>query len=237
MTDDMPASDEASGDYHRARGRKYLHFLADVHKRMAPQWYLEIGTNLGRSLAFVTCSSIAIDPVFRLEAPAQGKKPLLLLMQMTSDDAFGSETLRRLDPRIDIAFLDGMHRFEYLLRDLMNAERFMADGGLVFMHDTAPFAANMADRERLHRGPWTGDVWKLLPVLAKYRPDLQVDHLDCAPTGLTLVRGDWRKNDALTRNYDEILATYLNMALEDFGVKRFYAEHELVSSANLLETL
>ncbi len=31
---------------------------------------------------------------------------------------------------------------------------------------------------------WTGDVWKLIPILQRYRPDLQLTLFDAPPSGL-----------------------------------------------------
>jgi len=36
---------------------------------------------------------------------------------------------------------------------------------------------------------WTGDVWKIVPALIKFRPDLRVFTIACPPTGLTVVCG------------------------------------------------
>jgi hypothetical protein len=232
-----PLAPARDPDFVVARGMHYLDFLKLVHRRVRPSWYLEIGTNRGRSLEFVTCASVAIDPRFKLEAPSQGPKPALIMLQQTSDDAFGGDILRRLDPRFDIAFLDGMHRFEFLLRDFINAERLMAPGGLIFMHDTSPKRHAMTVRNPTKAGPWTGDVWKLLPILAEYRPDLRIDHLDCKATGLTLVRGPWGGNDALTRNYDAILERFTELSLDAFGVKAFFEAFPHVPSATFLDTL
>lgn len=237
MEHDVKKAAPVDARFVRAKGLQYLDFLQKLHQRTKPEWYLEIGTNRGRSLSFVTCASVAIDPRFKLEEPAQGKKPLLLLLQETSDAGFASDTLRRLDPRFDIAFLDGMHKFEYLLRDLINAEKLMAKGGLVFMHDTSPLRSAMTGREPMRDGGWTGDVWKMLPILAEFRPDLKVDHLDCRATGLCMVRGAWGQSDALERNYDAILARYIDMTIDEFGVETYFAAHPHVSSVAFLDSL
>ncbi|MGQ0564694.1 MAG: class I SAM-dependent methyltransferase [Gemmobacter sp.] len=237
MQDEAAPNPRHEGAYVRARGQDYREFFKDLHERAKPKWYLEIGTNKGRSLNFVSCSTVAIDPFFQLEAPPQGTKPILLLIQDTSDAAFASDVMKGVNPRFDIAFLDGMHKFEFLLRDLMNAERFMAKDGMIFMHDTSPKRSGMSNRDPLPKVAWTGDVWKLLPIIAEYRPDLKVDHLDCRPTGLTMVRGDWGKNDALTKNYDAIIARYMDMTLEEFGVANYFAAHPHVSAAKFMESL
>ena len=214
----------------------YLQFLRRLHQRVQPDWYLEVGTARGRSLGFVACNAIAIDPRFRLAEPTLGAKPVQVLLQMTSDAAFAGPVMARLDPRFDLAFLDGMHRFEVLLRDLINTERHMAPNGMIVLHDTAPYTARMTGRDALP-GPWTGDVWKLLPILAEHRPDLRVDHLDCAHTGLTLIRGPWGGCDALDRHHDAIVERYAPLDLATWGPARFYRDHAPVSALGVLETV
>ena len=220
----------------RVRGMRYLEFLRGVHAAMQPQWYLEIGTNRGNSIVLADCAAIVIDPQFRLSADVIGKKPELHMFQMTSDDAFACDRLKKLGIRIDMAFLDGLHVAEFLLRDFMNTEAMMADDGVIFMHDTAPFDHVMTNREFLRGIPAsTGDVWKILPILKEYRPELEILHLDCKPTGLTMIRGPWRKSNALKKNYAEILERFVPMDLMGFGVNRFYADFAPVSAKFTLE--
>lgn len=173
-----------------ANGMRYLDFFRRLHNAAAPRWYLEIGTRDGASLRISQCASIAIDPNFRIASDMIGKKPVLHALQCTSDEAFEGETLSRLGASIDIAFLDGMHLIEFLVRDIANTERLMAPNGIILIHDTRPINHISARRSRPKvGGAWTGDVWKILPILHEYRPDLSVRHVDCRPTGLTLVEG------------------------------------------------
>ncbi|MGB3148085.1 MAG: glycosyltransferase, partial [Paracoccaceae bacterium] len=135
---------------------------------------------------------------------------------------FASRLLDRLGLKIDLAFLDGMHLFEYLLRDFINTERHMAPDGLVTLHDCVPFNRVMAERDwdRAKTRSWTGDVWKLVPILRAYRPDLTVEVLDLAPTGLVTVRNLDPENTSLADQYDEIVSKYLNVTLADFGLEK-----------------
>ena len=69
--------------------------------------------------------------------------------------------------------------------------------------------ANPVQAERRRRsGAWTGDVWKLLPVLQKYRPDLTLLTLPCSTTGLLLIAGLDAKNTQLQDHYQDIIHEY-----------------------------
>ncbi|MFV0291765.1 MAG: hypothetical protein ACK5II_00450 [Paracoccus sp. (in: a-proteobacteria)] len=176
--------------------------------------------------------TVAVDPFFRVTKNAIGVKPELHLFQCGSDEFFARDYLKRNDMTISFGFLDGMHLFEYLLRDFINAERNCRDTSVLALHDCCPYGPGMLTRDldNLPRGAWTGDVWKLIPILKEARPDLTVTVLDCKPTGLVLVSGLDPANDTLSRQYDEIVAHWKTVELVDYGVERFYGSFEYTDS-------
>ncbi len=102
-------------------------FLQRVHALLAPRGYLEIGVDDGRSLALSRGPTVAVDPVDRLAVSVQCD---LHFVQATSDEFFTHpDPLGHLPGRqVDLAFIDGMHLFEYALRDFMNVERLSHPG-------------------------------------------------------------------------------------------------------------
>jgi hypothetical protein len=107
----------------------------------------------------------------------------------TSDDFFEQcDVISELGGRtLDLAFIDGMHRLEFALRDFINVERHCSTGSVVLIHDVYPIDAMSAARERAS-GFWSGDVWRMILLLKKYRPDLTVNTVGVRPTGLGVVR-------------------------------------------------
>ena len=85
-----------------------------------------------------------------------------------------------------MAFIDGMHHFEYALRDFINIEPLCRTGSVVFIHDCYPIDARSAERDQV-TAFWSGDIWRLLVLLKKYRPDLAIHTLGTPPTGLGLI--------------------------------------------------
>jgi hypothetical protein len=218
----------------RAGGRYYLGVFSDLHARLDIDWYLEIGTETGKGLVEVRANVISVDPTFQLRYDTIGSKGEAHFFQKTSDDFFASGFLERMGITLDLAFLDGMHLFEYLLRDFQNAERYMSAGGRILMHDCIPFNRDMAARDRGRLDvPWTGDVWKILPILKAYRPDLKITALDAAPTGVILVENLDPESTVLRDNYETILADYTNLTLEEFGLDRFTRGFPLVDCETL----
>jgi hypothetical protein len=218
-----------------ATGLDYRAFLDALHQQLRFDWYLEVGSQTGRSLAKSRSPSIAVDPQFRIKYDVAANKPQLHLFQQTSDDFFAAGHLKALKAKPGFSFLDGMHLFEYLLRDFIHAEANSTHASVIALHDCCPFSHAMTTRniDRLPRGPWTGDVWKLIPILQEYRPDLTIQVLDCAPTGLVLVSGLNPKSRTLKAAYDRILDQYRDLTLAEFGVDRFYQSFAYVDAVAL----
>jgi hypothetical protein len=184
----------------------YYSFLAELHRRLAPRAYLEIGVREGGSLAQSHCRSVGIDPAYAITYELDTD---VALFRTTSDEYFA-----RPDPLaatggtpFDLAFIDGLHLFEYAFRDFMNAERHSSPRGVIVFDDVLPRSVAEAARQR-HTLGWTGDVYGMLEVLAQYRPDLVVIPVGTLPTGLLLVTGLDPENTTLADHFDEIIARY-----------------------------
>jgi hypothetical protein len=202
---------------HRANGLRYFRILKGLHQRLKPDWYLEIGTQAGSSLRLVDGNFVAIGPKFQLqhEAPLKGRE--MIFYQDTSDAFFKTGSARRLKGKINLAFLDGLHHYEALLRDFTNTEPLMAPGGMVLLHDCLPYNSQMADRVQPPNAEWAGDVWKTLLILMADRPDLQIDILDAAPTGLVVIRKlDGTQKKAMKARYKSLIKTWDPITLETY---------------------
>lgn len=209
--------------FKQANGLKYTRFMQALHRDCLFDWYMEVGCRTGRTFAPVRGKTIAVDPFFRAESNIIGVKPALHIFQQTSDDFFDGGFLKAMKAKLSFSFLDGMHLFEFLLRDFIATEKASDPKGVIALHDCCPFSHEMTTRdlENLPRQAWTGDVWKLIPILAEHRPELRVTVLDASPTGLVLISGLNPKSTVLERRYEEIVKTYADTSLEEFGVEAF----------------
>lgn len=207
----------------RARGRHYLDVLEHLHGAYAPDWYLEIGSGRGHSLMRCPGRAIAVDPDFRLSDDVMGHKPELHLIRQTSAAFFASDMARKLAPGIDLAFIDGMHLFEYVLDDFIATERLCRPGATILLHDLVPFSPAAAEREwdTTRTKGWSGDVWKMTLILREYRPDLSYTVMNPRPCGLGMVTGLDPENTVLSKARDEIVAQFMDLTIEDFGPRRF----------------
>lgn len=221
------AGHEVHPDFESNTGDSYLTVLDMLEDRLKPELYLEIGSRSGTSLQNRSCDFIAIDPEFRLVTKATLSATRMYFFQQTSDDFFAGDFLSKMETKPGLAFIDGMHLFEFALRDFINCESNMTSGGVICFHDVAPFnhAMTTRDVDYLATGrPWTGDVWKAMLILKDYRPDLRINILRAGKTGLGVVQGLDPSNSTLSEKYDEILSRYTDLTLQEYGTARFFSE-------------
>jgi hypothetical protein len=214
-----------------------------------PQRYLEIGTRTGNSLRLAKCRSIAIDPRFAIRGDLQdgvGQKPACLLFQTTSDDFFATvDPVSILGGPIDLAFIDGMHKFDFVLRDFMNVERHSHRETVIVLHDALPGELPIAAREpgdpirKTAAKPtwWAGDVWKAIPILQSLRPDLEISIFDARPTGLVIIRNTNSSNDALAKNYKTVVNKYLNEVADQQVFDELWDKLTITSTSALFDLI
>jgi hypothetical protein len=227
-------------------------FLRRLHELARPRNYLEVGVFDGRSLALSRVPSIAIDPAFKVTVPLRVD---VHLAKQTSDDFFARpdpllhlrsgrnpfRNLRRGRPpfahyrggtTLDLAFIDGMHLFEFALRDFMNVERFSRWSTVIVFDDMLPRNVPEAAREQT-TDEWTGDVFKVIPVLRQYRPDLMIIQIDTTPTGVLVVLGADPTNETLKTHYDKIIETWVTPDPQEIPVEILERQHAFSPEALL----
>lgn len=109
--------------------------------------FLEIGHDRGECFYSV---KIAIKESVD---PNPNTKPTHIL---TSDDYFKSTK-----NTFDIIFIDGLHEYKQVYRDIKNSLDHLNKGGVIVMHDCHPNSeACQRHSEVYPGGEWTGDCWK-----------------------------------------------------------------------------
>jgi hypothetical protein len=223
-------------------GVQYLDFLSLLGATLQPSCYLEIGTCEGRSVARFQCDVLCIDPKFVIELSPLRDRKRAFFFQMGSDEFFKAHRVRDFFPGgPDICFLDGMHRFEYLLRDFINVEATCHRNSIILMHDCLPSNERMAERvNRLDesedistRSAWTGDVWRILTVLKRHRPDLRVMQLDCGPTGLIAVTNPDPHSTVLSGDYNKMVDEAMNLSLSSLGLSQLWKLFPTIDTSRL----
>ena len=186
-------------------GAFYLDVLSMIHSHLRPRTYLEIGVADGQSIALARAEThaIGIDPEPRIARPLG---PRTEIRAATSDQYFATHDVRAelSGLPVDLAFIDGMHQFEFALRDFINIEKLSSTQSTILIHDCYPLNRFTAERERQSLF-WSGDIWRLILLLRKYRPELSVNVIAAAPTGLGVVRGLDPASRVLRERLEEIV--------------------------------
>lgn len=200
-------------------GGDYLDILKKLHSWLQPKTYVEIGIESGRSFRLSPSStiSIGIDPKPKLkEYPASAK-----IFALTSNDFFSQyDLISELNGNpLDLAFIDGLHLFDQSLQDFINLEKYSHQKTVICFHDTLPLD-KITSQRNFSTMFWSGDVWKIVPLLKQYRPELTLFTVATKPTGLTIVTNLDPRSQVLEQNYDEIVNEYMNKNwVEDHGLR------------------
>jgi hypothetical protein len=169
----------------RFPGPDYREVLRWIHHELKPATYVEIGVGWGDSLRLAQPSTMAvgIDPSPQCTGPWR-------IFPLTSQEFFVRYDLREaLGGRpVSLALVDGLHSFEQALEDILRLERYCTSGSVIALHDTIPLNEETSARMRTTEF-YTGDVWKTVAFLRRFRPELDMITLQAAPTGLTLISG------------------------------------------------
>lgn len=133
--------DWSATPYNRAALVNYL--ISKVSRSDAR--YLEIGCDQDRLFETVpTMQKIGVDP-------SRGGN-----RRMTSDEFFSSN-----GDQFDVVFIDGLHHYDQVHRDVSNALKVIPLGGWVLLHDMLPRSWRENHVPRIGMRNWTGDVWKV----------------------------------------------------------------------------
>jgi len=201
-------------------GEDYFQILARIHEYLKPATYLEIGIDQGRSFEIVRPETLAlgIDPNPHLQKPPG---PRQRVFAQTSDDFFGNcDVISELGGKtLDLAFIDGLHHLEFALRDFINVEKYCSSDSIVLIHDVYPIDAMSAARERASQF-WSGDIWRLILILKKYRPDLTVNVIGARPTGLGIVQNLDPQSHVLADRQHEIIEEFLALDISELDGRK-----------------
>jgi glycosyltransferase involved in cell wall biosynthesis len=174
---------------------EYSHRYELINANTVPeQNYLEIGVEYGQTFCNVHfASKTGVDPSHKI---GENKKEVYMIQKMTSDEFFehmgkfldiissrkkhfqSNKFIPKPFRYFDVVFVDGMHQSEYVLRDIINAIKYLNPNGKIFVDDVLPKTHNeqlkvpnnhiVEDGIVKYTEPWTGDVWKVVYYLLKH---------------------------------------------------------------------
>ena len=235
-----PVQQHSEGKFFKAQDGHYLDFLKALHQNIY-KGYFEIGSRTGDSLALSQSPSIAIDPFFQLKKDPIGKKDFCLIFQETSDSFFENTLPKFSNLNCQLAFIDGMHLFEFALRDFINLAKISSKEALFLFHDAIPWSYQMTTRDNKALGrneAWTGDIWKLIPILMDIGMEENIKLLTSAPSGLLAILNPGKKIiDKLEESYDTICSNWLDVELNQERLLDLYQRNIFIKPEIYLQTL
>jgi len=141
-----------------------LNYLIDKYKLIN---YLEIGVFQGENIRKVKAPyKNGVDP------GAEGYVVPEVDYPMTSDEFFKLIENHK-DIKYDIIFIDGLHEYSQVKKDIENSLKHLQHNGFIVMHDCNPvsYDAQIPDRKTI---AWNGDVWKSFVEFKTNNP-----HFEC----------------------------------------------------------
>lgn len=123
-------------------------------------------------------------------------------IRKTSDDFF-----KENQNYFDICFIDGLHHYKQVKKDILNCANFLNKNGVILVHDCLPerIRDQMVPRSHEH---WNGDVWK---AIVEIRTLDNFDTYTClADEGIGIIfkRPNRKILDINTRDYKNLKFKY-----------------------------
>ena len=118
--------------------------------------YLEIGCDRDQLFSRIKLENkIGVDPY------SGGN------VRKTSDDFFLENK-----KKFDLVFIDGLHTYTQVKKDILNSVKFLNTNGIILVHDCLPDTMSKQAVPR-YKMQWNGDVWKAIVDL-RQNPDLDI---------------------------------------------------------------
>ncbi|MEC9466431.1 MAG: hypothetical protein VX834_11630 [Myxococcota bacterium] len=199
-------------------GPTALEVLTQLHLELKPANYLQLGVEQGDALRAVdlktSCIVVASGAKLDLDVVCPDE-----FYPMTSKAFFNHHDLRQLfgGSAVDLAFLRGPSSYDLVLEEFLELERSVGPRTVLCVEGTYPVEAISAHR-RKRAEHWVGDRWKLVAILKAYRPDLYIQTLPAAPSGLTLISCLDPESTVLSERFDEISHAFAPLGYDYLAV-------------------
>ena len=152
-----------------------LEIVQEIIQKKNFKSYLEIGCFDDELFNHINCQfKIGVDPV------SGGT------IRKTSDQFFKDNNYN-----FDCIFIDGLHEYNQVKKDIMNSLNFLNQEGIILIHDCLPnnFYAQATPRCQYE---WNGDVWK---AIVEFRTRKEIDVYTCyADYGIGVIFKRQNKN-------------------------------------------
>ncbi len=164
-----------------------IKIIQDIIKIKKYNKYLEIGCFSNELFNQIDCGyKIGVDPISGGNVKA-------------TSDKFFSENKEKFD----CVFIDGLHHYYQVKKDIINSVNALSSGGIILLHDCLP---NNVFEQAVPRCQykWNGDVWK---AIVEIRTKKNLDTYTCYADhgiGVIFVRPNRNQLNIETKNFAEM---------------------------------
>ena len=161
-----------------------LQNIIDLNKYKS---YLEIGCDKNQSFSFLNIDHrVGVDPV-------EGGN-----IKTTSDNFFSTN-----QENFDMIFIDGLHEYSQVMKDIQNSLKFINKRGVILLHDCLQRTIWNQITPRIN-SDWNGDVWKAIVECRTYD---NIDTYTCVADrgiGIIFKRKNRNKLSINTTNFKKL---------------------------------
>ena len=127
--------------------------------------------------------------------------------------------------KFDIIFIDGLHHYQQVKKDIKNSLKFLNINGLILLHDCLPESLAIQAVPR-YRGRWNGDVWK---AIVEFRTKKNLNIFTCRiDQGISIIKKGKNKNIIKLKN-----TNFKKLKFKDF----YYHHKKYMNILNYKDTL
>ncbi len=169
--DDKTYYQEVIAPSHELSSMTRTEIIQELIDRFEYKNYLEIGLGDGKNFKSIECDrKTVIEPSLVLDSNAFVLYENETMLCQTSDEFFEAKSQKNPQYTFDIIFIDGLHTYQQVKKDIDNSLNILSDGGTIVVHDLNPknwFSQAFPPESN-------GDCWKAFAALRSTRADLNM---------------------------------------------------------------
>lgn len=184
--------------------------------------YCEIGIDKGYTLEAVDIlTRVGVDPNPKI---CMSRLPTGVSVRIETSDAFFNR--EDLDSKFDLYFIDGLHTYDQVYRDIVNCFQHSYPWSVVVVDDVVPadrIAAirdlNQSRLERKVSGSkdlrWHGDVYRVMLLLHQHHPELQIRTVGGDGENEQAIMWHGEATGGVRKVGDDVVSSYSHYSYED----------------------
>jgi hypothetical protein len=169
-----------------------IDILNALIRRYNYKTFCEIGVQAGDCFRGIQCETkIGVDPdpasaaTFHITSDAFFDT---VMSYNIHDGQFVKDQKGTIVPKkFDIYWIDGDHTHPQVERDILNALKYLNEGGVVCAHDMEPNSKHCQQVPLTDQGEWCGDCWRSLLKIRLEHEDLEISTVS-TDWGCALIR-------------------------------------------------